>query len=53
MNFYYCSSYNERIELKNKKTHLKSKLQTNTGRTVIIKYAIMNPELCEINNINK
>ena len=51
MNYYYCSSYNKRIELKYKKTHLKSELQTNTGGTVINKYAIMNPELCEINNI--
>ena len=49
-NYYYCSSCNKRIELKYKKTHLKSDLHMNTVGTVISKYAIMNPELCEINH---
>ena len=51
MSFYYCSSCNKRIELKYKKTHLKSELHMNTEGTVINKHAIMNPELCDINNI--
>ena len=51
MNFYYCNSCKERIELKYKKTHIKSELHMNTWGTVITKYAIMNPEFCEINNI--
>ena len=51
MNYYYCSSCNKRTELKNKKTHLKSKLHEKTEGTVINNYAIMNPELCEINDI--
>ena len=32
-------------------THLKSELHMNTEGTVINKYANLNPELCEINNI--
>ena len=50
---YYCSSCDKRIELKYKKSHLKSELHMNNERTVINKYAIMNPELCQINNIIK
>ena len=50
MKYYWCSSCNRRIELNYKKTHLKSELQMNTEGTVINKYAIMNPELCQINN---
>ena len=50
---YYCSSCDKRIELKYKKSHLKSELHMNNERTVINKYAIMNPELCQKNNIIK
>ena len=51
MNYYYCSSYNKRIELKYEKNRLKSELHMNTERTVINKYTIMNPEICQINDI--
>ena len=51
MSFYYCSSYDKRKELKYKKSHLKSESHANTEGTVSNKYAIMNPELCELSNI--
>ena len=53
MKYYYCSSCKKRIELKYKKGPLKSELQKNKEKTVINKYTIMNPKLCEINNILK
>ena len=48
MNYYYCSSCDKKIELKYKKTHLKSEFYE---KTVIDKYVFMNPELFEKNNI--
>ena len=51
MNYYYCSSCNKRIQLKYKKSHLKPELHMNIEGTVINKYTIINPELCQINNI--
>ena len=51
MNYYYCSSSDKRIEVSCKKSHLKSELLMKTEGTVINKYTIINPELCEINNI--
>ena len=53
MSYYYCSSCDKRNELRFKKSHLKSVLHMNTGETVINKYTIKNPELCEMNNISK
>ena len=53
MNFYYCSSCNKRIELKYKKSHLKSELHLNNEKTVINNYTTMNQDLCQINNILK
>ena len=50
MKIYYCSSCNKSIELYYKETHLKSELHMNTEKTVINKYAILNPERCEKNN---
>ena len=51
MNYYNCSSCNKRIELKFKESILKSELHMNNEGTVINKYALMNPELCQINDI--
>ena len=51
MKYYCCSSCNKKIELKNKKSHLKSELGMDTEGTVMNKYTIMNPELCQINDI--
>ena len=51
MSYYYCSSCDKRVELNHKRSHSKSELHMRTGGTVINKYTIMNPELCEINNI--
>ena len=53
MNYYYCSSCNKRNELKYKTSQLESELHMNTEGTVIKNFTIMNPELCEINNILK
>ena len=53
MNYYYCISCNKKIELKYKKSHLKSGIHINNDRTVIFKYTIMNPDLYEINSIIK
>ena len=47
MNYYYCSSCNKRVELKYKKSLSKSELHMNNEGTVINKYNIMNPELCQ------
>ena len=51
MSYYYCSSFDKRNELRYKKSHLKSKVHMNTEGTVINKYTIIIPELCEINKI--
>ena len=51
MNYYYCSSCNKRIELKTKKSHSKSQLYLENEGTVVNKYTIKNPELCQMNGI--
>ena len=53
MEYYCCSSCNKRYELKYKKARLKLELHMKTEGTVLNKYAIMKPELCEINNLLK
>ena len=53
MNYYYCFLSNKVIELKNRKSHFESELHMKNEKTVINKYTIMNPELCQINNIIK
>ena len=51
MNFYYCSSCKKSFDLKYKKSNLKSELHMNNEGTVINKNTIMNPELCQINDM--
>ena len=51
MKYYYYSSCNKRIELKYKKSHLKSELHINNEGTVINKHTIRNPQLCQINDM--
>ena len=41
------------IEIKYEKIHFESELHINNEKTVINKYTIMNPELCQFNNIIK
>ena len=53
MIYYYCSSGIKRVELKNEKSLSKSELHMNNEGTVINNYNIMNPELCQINDIKK
>ena len=57
-NFTIVVHVKKRLELKYKKSHLKSELHMNNEGTVINKYTIMNPKLCQtndiiINNVNK
>ena len=47
MNYYYCSSRDKKIELENYKRHFKSKSHMIKEGTVINKYTIMNPKICE------
>ena len=53
MNYYYCSSCDKKIELKCKKSHLKSELHMKNEGTVINKYTNLSPELFQINDIIK
>ena len=50
---YYCELCNKSIQLKYKKRHLKSELHMDKETSIINKYIITNPELCQINDIVK
>ena len=51
MSYHFCSSCDKRIELKYRRSRLKSELHMNTEGAVINKNTCMNPKLCEINNL--
>ena len=50
MNYYYCSSCDEKVKFDYKKSHF-IKSHMNKEGTEINNYTIMQPKLCEINNI--
>ena len=53
MNYFYCDSCRKRTGIKNKKSHFNLELHMINEKAVINKYTIMNPELCQINDILK
>ena len=50
MNYYFCVSCKERIELKHDESHFKSQLHLDNEKTVINKYTITNQDISQIND---